>query len=78
MDSVCLAAFRVDTDFNTDSSAYSVISTGVRGGDANQTSFKPRTVVTTYTPQNKDGSKIESTKIHTSLLHVVLLSLIHI
>ena len=49
MDPVALAAFRVDTDFNRDSSTDTVFSTAVQGGNAAQTAFGPRTVATPYT-----------------------------
>ena len=57
MDSVFLAAFRVDTDFNSDSSTDTVSSTAVQEGDAAQTALRPSPVSTRYTLQN-EGTKI--------------------
>ena len=49
MDPVSLAAFRVDTDFNRDSSTGIVFSTAVQGGNAAQTAF---------THQHNEGANI--------------------
>ena len=58
MDPVCLAAFRVDPDFNKDSSTDTVFSTAVQGGNAAQMAFRPRAVATTFTLQHNEGAKI--------------------
>ena len=58
MKPVFLAAFRVDTDFNRDSSTDTVFSTAIQGGKAAQTAFRRRTVATTYTLQHNEGPKI--------------------
>ena len=57
MKPVFLAAFRVDTDFNRDSSTDTVFSTAIQGGKAAQTAFRRRTVATTYTLQHNEGAK---------------------
>ena len=58
MDPVLLAAFRLDTDFNRDSSTDPVFSTAVQGGNATQTAFRPRAVATTYKLHHNEGARI--------------------
>ena len=54
----CCFSYRLDTDFNRDSSTDTVFSSAVQGGNATQTAFRPRTVASAFTLQYYEGAKI--------------------